>query len=152
MRLNLGKRQNRARAVLVAHAEYRFARMTERAVANVVQHQRGAQQAPLVSDVLFIIKELPPVAEQLVERARSDRERAQRVAKTRMFGGWEREVRQTKLAQAPQALQRRRVQQARLGGLQLDEVMDGIVDPLHNDRFCGFCGSGGDSGAPAKMR
>ena len=153
MRLNFGARQNRARAVFVPDAEHGLAGMAERPVADIVQNQRGAYQAALICDVPFVCKECTAVAQQLVEGARPDGERAERVAKPGMLRRREGEVRQAQLPQPAQALKRGRIQQASLGGLEFDEMVDRIVNTLHKMfMFCGFCGSGGDSGGAAKMR
>ena len=136
----------------MTNAEHGFARMAERSVSDVVENQRRTHQAALISDVVFICKELAPVVQQLVEGARSGGERAEGVTEPRMFRRRERKIGQAELAQAAQALKCGRVQQASLCGLQLDEMVDGIVNPLHMNRTCKFCGSGGDSGEAAKMR
>ena len=68
-------------------------------------------------------KELGIRARQLIERARSHCERTERMRESRMFGRRERKVGEAELTQTPQALHRRQIEQPRLGGLELDEVM-----------------------------
>ena len=82
----------------------------------------------------FVAEEVAPVAHELLERARADRERAQRVRETRMFGRGKGEIRQPQLAQPAQALHDRKIEQPRLGGGELDKVMDRVENALHSSR------------------
>jgi hypothetical protein len=75
LRAHLRQVQERARPLLVPYAEHRFARMTERPVADVVQNQRGPQQPPLICRVGRIYKKFTAVPDELVEGTRSHRER-----------------------------------------------------------------------------
>lgn len=112
----------RAGPLLVAHPEHRFARMTERAMADVVEQQRAAHEPPFVG-----------IVRDAIVRARSDGQRAQGVREARMLGRGERKKCKTQLAQAAQALHRRQVEQARFARVEFDEVMDRIEDALHVD-------------------
>ncbi len=98
----------------VANSQHGFARVAERPVADVVQQQRGANEASLVRGVGGVREKIGSVARQLVEGARAHRERSQRVAEARMFGRGKREIREPELAQTAQPLHRRHVEQLRL--------------------------------------
>ena len=88
--------------------------MAKGTVTDVVQQQRRAHQAPLIRHVRFASEEIPPMAHQLVERARSDRERAERMREAGVFRRRKSEVREAQLPQAPQALHCRKVKESRL--------------------------------------
>ena len=49
-----------------------------------------------------------------------------------MFGCGKREIGESELPQAPQALQRFRIEQREFGIVEFDKAMDWIEDPLHS--------------------
>ena len=82
-------------------------------------------------DLTIVGEERAVVFDDRVERARPDRHRAQRVRKTRMFGGGEGEVCQPELTQPTHALHDREIEQRRLSRGKLDEAMDRVENALH---------------------
>ena len=110
---DVGQRQHIGRAPLVTNPENLLAGVAEGPVADVVQQQRRAHEAPLIRHVAFVAEEMATVAHQLVECARAHCERAERVREARMLGGRKREVREAQLPQAAQTLHRRKIEQSR---------------------------------------
>jgi hypothetical protein len=100
-------------------------------VSDVVEKKRGAHETPLVRDISSVGEERRAGLSELIEGARSDGERAERVRKARVFGGWKGEIREAELAQPPQPLQLRKVEQPRLALIELDETVDRVEYPLH---------------------
>jgi len=105
--------------------------VAKRTVTDIVQEQAGAQQASLRREVGRAAEALGVAPMQEIERPIAGRERSQRVPEAGVLGGWESEVREAELAQPPQALHGRRVQQRDFRIVEFDEVMDRIENPLH---------------------
>ena len=85
-------------------------------------------------DLASIAEEVAPVAHELLERARADRERAQRVRETRMLGRGKGKIRQPQLAQPAQALHDRKIEEPRLGAGELDKMVNRVENALHSSR------------------
>ena len=88
--------------------------MAERAVTHIVEQERGADEAPLICDVVIVAEELAATANERIEDARSDGERAERVTEPRVFRRREGEIRKAELPQAAQSLDDREIEETRL--------------------------------------
>jgi len=131
----IGQSEDLARPLFVVFAEHGFARVAEGPVSDVVQDQRGAEQAALIRDVGVAREERPPLRGDRVERAGAHGERAQGVGEAGVLGRGIGQIGEAELSQTSESLHRGRVEQARLGGREFDEMMNRVENPLHGGEF-----------------
>ena len=130
-RSDLRKREDFLGTLLVLHAEHGLAGVAERSVADIVEQQTHAQQAALRNIIRFTRKIPVVAASESIEHPLAHRESAERVTEARMFCRRKGEIGETELAQAPQTLHRRRIEQRDFVGSEFDEMVDRIENAFH---------------------
>ena len=138
---NVFRAKDRCRADFVRHAEHRLAGVAERAVPDVVEEQARAQEPPLSREFRVVFEIVAAVDAERCQNPFADRECAEHVSESGVFGCGKGEVGEPELPQASEALDGRRIQEGDFGVVERDESMDRVEDALHPVAFAARGGS-----------
>ena len=114
----------------MSNAEHRFAGVTEWTMPDIVEQQCATNQATGVVTLAFAREKIRIATSELVECSGAHCERTKCMRESRVFGSGKGQICEPELAQATHALHCGRVEESRLVGLELDEVMYRVKYPL----------------------